>query len=79
MIDCTTAVKQLWAFIEREMEDDDKASMDEHLNFCKRCCGEVEFAEELRDVLKTAAGPKLPEDAAVRLGDFIERLEERGA
>ncbi len=79
MIDCSTAVKQLWDFIEQELEVDDEAKMEEHLAFCKRCCGEVEFAEELRDVLKDAAGPNLPEDAAARLSDFIDNIEEAGA
>lgn len=79
MIDCTTAVKQLWDFIEQELEGDDETKMEEHLAFCKRCCGEVEFAEELRDVLKDAAGPKLPDDAAIRLSEFIDNIEEAGA
>ena len=77
MIDCTTAVKQLWDFIELEMDGDDKANMEEHLAFCKRCCGELEFAEELRGVLKSAAEPTLPQDAASRLGRFIDEIERQ--
>ena len=78
MIDCTTAVKQLWNFIELEMDGEDRDQMEEHLDFCKRCCGELEFAEEMREVLKSAAGPKLPDDAANRLGQFIDEIEEHG-
>jgi anti-sigma factor (TIGR02949 family) len=78
VIDCSTAVEQLWDFIEHAMGGEDRAKMEEHLAFCKRCCGEVEFAEELRVVLKGAAGPKLPDDAATRLGRFIDEIEEHG-
>ena len=78
MIDCTTAVKQLWNFIEQEMDGEDRNQMEEHLDFCKRCCGELEFAEEMREVLKNSAGPKLPDDAAIRLGHFIDEIEEHG-
>ncbi len=76
MIDCSTAVRQLWVFIEQEITSEDKAKMEEHLAFCKRCCGEVEFAEEMRDVLKGAAKPGVPDDAAARLSHFIDGIEE---
>lgn len=76
MIDCTTAVQRLWNFIELELDESDREEMDEHLAFCRRCCGEVEFAEELRTFLKDAAGPALPSDAADRLTHFIESIED---
>ncbi len=78
MIDCTTAVTQLWDFVERELDAGDKANIEEHLAFCRRCCGEVEFVEELRSFLKDAARPGLPLDAEQRLGQFITDLEESG-
>lgn len=78
MIDCTTAVNQLWDFVERELEVEDKAKVEEHLAFCRRCCGEVEFVEELQVFLKDAARPRLPAEAEERLGRFITDLEESG-
>lgn len=78
MIDCATAVNQLWDFVERELDAGDKAQVEEHLAFCRRCCGEVEFVEELRGFLKDAARPELPADAERRLGEFITHLEEPG-
>lgn len=78
MIDCTSAVKRLWDFIELQLDAPQRAEMDEHLAFCRRCCGEVEFAEELRGLLKDSARPNLPPDAADRLNGFIETIEEGG-
>lgn len=77
MIDCTSAVRRLWNFIELELPEAERDEMDEHLAFCRRCCGEVEFAEELRTLLKDFARPGLPPDAAVRLGEFIDSIEDK--
>ena len=78
MIDCTSAVKRLWDFIELRLDVPQKEEMEEHLAFCRRCCGEVEFAEELRGLLKGSARPNLPPDAAARLNDFIDTIEGEG-
>jgi anti-sigma factor RsiW len=76
VIDCSTAVRQLWDFIEQDLNEEDQTLVEEHLAFCRRCCGEVEFAEELRTFLKSAARPLLPEDAEARLSEFIDTIEE---
>jgi anti-sigma factor (TIGR02949 family) len=79
MIDCNEAVRQLWEYLENELEVEDKNNMDEHLSFCRTCCGEVEFAEELRTVMKGAAKPEVPKDVAARLGEFLDKLEDSEA
>ena len=76
MIDCTSAVRRLWNFIELELPDHERDEMEEHLAFCRRCCGEVEFAEELRAFLKDSARPALPTDAEARLNQFIDAIEK---
>lgn len=75
MIDCTSAVRRLWDFIELELPDPEREEMEEHLAFCRRCCGEVEFAEELRTFLRDSAQPSLPPDAETRLTTFIDQIE----
>ena len=77
MIDCTSAVRRLWNFIELELSDHERDEMEEHLAFCRRCCGEVEFAEELRTFLKDSARPSLPPEAEARLTRFIDAIEEK--
>jgi anti-sigma factor (TIGR02949 family) len=76
VIDCTTAVRQLWDFVEHTVSEESAAEIEEHLAFCRRCCGEVEFAEELRDLLKTSSGPRIPADAEARLSEFIDEIQE---
>lgn len=76
MIDCSTAVSRLWDYIERELAPDDHGQIEEHLAFCRKCCGEVEFTEHLREFLKDAARPHLPPDSEERLTRFIAEIEE---
>ncbi|MBW3561205.1 MAG: zf-HC2 domain-containing protein [Actinobacteria bacterium] len=75
MISCEEAVDRLWHFLERELEDDRRADIEQHLAFCRRCCGELEFAQELRAFLAEAARPRLPQDVEGRLVGFIDELE----
>lgn len=77
MIDCSTAVRRLWDYIERELSSDAHAQIEEHLAFCRKCCGEVEFTQHLRDFLKDAARPRLPDEVEDRLGRFITEIEEK--
>ena len=51
MITCSEAVYQLWAYLDGAIEEADRAAIEEHLSVCKRCCGEAEFADELRTFL----------------------------
>lgn len=51
MITCAEAVRQLWAYLDRELSGEDRAQVEEHLAFCRTCCGEVEFAQELQRFL----------------------------
>ncbi|MEX0658480.1 MAG: sigma-70 family RNA polymerase sigma factor [Egibacteraceae bacterium] len=76
MISCAEAVGQLWEYLEHEVDDADRGQVEEHLAFCRRCCGEAEFAEALRDFLRSAARPHLPGDVANRLVGFLDELKE---
>jgi mycothiol system anti-sigma-R factor len=67
MITCAEAVERLWAYLDGTLSVEDKAALEQHLNFCVKCCGEVEFAKELRGFLARSAGEELPEDVRARL------------
>lgn len=74
MITCAEAVEQLWAYLDGELAPEDKAALEEHLGFCRVCCGEVEFAEELRSFLARSAAEELPEDVRRRLLSTLDEL-----
>ncbi len=76
MISCTEAVRQLWEYLDGTTGADGRERMEEHLAFCRRCCGEVQFAEELSAFLGRHADDDLPPDVRFRLLATIDELEE---
>ncbi|MDP9067628.1 MAG: zf-HC2 domain-containing protein [Actinomycetota bacterium] len=74
MINCSDAVKQLWAYLDGDIDAADKAAVEEHLDVCKRCCGEAEFAAELQRFLASHNTERLPAPTRDRLTAFIESL-----
>lgn len=77
MISCSEAVEQLWQYLEQELEAAQRADVERHLAFCRRCCGELEFAEELRRFMVDASRPQLPSDVEGRLTSFLDGIEAR--
>lgn len=76
MISCSEAVRRLWEYFDDELDAVARGRVDEHLAFCRRCCGEAEFAQELRNMLRTAARPDMPGDVEQRLEGCLRELED---
>ena len=74
MIDCAEAVRQLWAYLDETVSAADRVRVEEHLARCRRCCGELDFAVELRRVLVDAREVDLPADVLRRLNETLEDL-----
>lgn len=76
MISCSDAVKQLWEYLDGAIGDEDRAAIEEHLGVCRRCCGEVEFAGELRMFLASHGADEIPRDVQGRLTAYLDELQE---
>ena len=77
MISCQEAVRRLWEYLDGTLGEADHAAIEQHLSFCRRCCGEAEFAEELRKFLRAAADVEVPDDVRTRLAATLDELESR--
>lgn len=75
MISCADAVRQLWSYLEDEVSDADRRRIAEHVEACRRCCGEIEFFAALRQHLANSQ-LKLPAEAGARLESFLAGLED---
>jgi anti-sigma factor (TIGR02949 family) len=75
VIACRDAVRQLWEYLDRAVGEDDRAAIEEHLRFCRRCCGELEFAQELQRFLASQASAEIPPDVHQRLLSALDDLE----
>lgn len=75
MITCIEAVRQLWEYLDSSVDAADRVAIEEHLRFCRRCCGELEFAHELRRFLGSHASADIPPDVHARLLSTLDDLE----
>jgi len=74
MIDCDEAVKQLWEYVESELDALERKRVEDHLALCKQCCGEMEFAEELRQFMASQLAVELPPGIGARFDRLLDEL-----
>jgi mycothiol system anti-sigma-R factor len=77
MISCTEATARLWEYLDETLGEADRRSIDEHLDLCRRCCGELEFAKELRHFLADSASEKVPPEVIARLNVTLEQMGDQ--
>jgi mycothiol system anti-sigma-R factor len=77
MISCEEAVRQLWEYLDGTVGDADRAALEKHLSRCRRCCAELEFAEELHSFLARLAQEEIPDDVRTRLNATLKELGDR--
>jgi mycothiol system anti-sigma-R factor len=76
VISCNEAVRQLWRFLDGELQPGEARSVEDHLDHCVTCCGELEFANELRKLLDAQRSAGLPADVRERLQRFVDQLDD---
>jgi mycothiol system anti-sigma-R factor len=74
LIPCSEAVKRLWEYLDNALSPADYERVEHHLSFCRKCCGELEFAKELAGFLRSSAAGEIPESVRDRLERFVEEL-----
>jgi anti-sigma factor (TIGR02949 family) len=78
VISCKEAVGRLWAYLDRNLGRVQEQEMEEHLGLCRHCCGELEFARQVRELLKRPVGAtEFTPEARIKLEDFLKGLEEK--
>jgi anti-sigma factor (TIGR02949 family) len=73
-IRCSEAVRQLWDYLDDAISPEDQERVEQHLAFCRSCCGELEFAKELRAFLASSDVQEIPPDVRARLERFLQDL-----
>ncbi|HET8568006.1 MAG TPA: zf-HC2 domain-containing protein [Candidatus Limnocylindria bacterium] len=75
MIGCKDAVERLWSYLDRHLERNKELELEQHLGLCRHCCGELEFAQQVRAKMADGAAEPLPDDTRARLEQMLKRLE----
>jgi anti-sigma factor (TIGR02949 family) len=73
-ITCSEAVRQLWEYLDHVVSVEDQERIEKHLSFCRTCCGELEFAKELRAFLASSEVQEIPPNVKARLERFVQDL-----
>lgn len=76
MIPCAEAVRRLWDYLDATVEGPDRDEVEQHLSRCRRCCAELEFAQELRRLLAASRVERMPDDVFRRLNRTLEELAD---
>jgi len=76
MIDCHEAMRRLWEYLDGTATNADRGAVERHLARCRRCCGELDFAIELRRLLADSRSEDLPDDVRHRLTAALEDLTD---
>lgn len=74
MISCNEAMRWLWEYLDGTIDPADRAQVEEHLERCRTCCGELEFAEEVRRRLAQPTVDAVDPDVVRRLNETVEGL-----
>ena len=75
-IDCPSALKQLWDYLDHELTDERMAEVGKHLTSCQRCLPHHDFARRFLDALRSTREEKL---APVELrATVMRKLSESG-
>jgi mycothiol system anti-sigma-R factor len=72
MIDCREAVRRMWTYLDNALESGPTDELEAHLATCQRCCGELEFSREVRQMVANGdASTRLPVDVRNRIEELI--------
>ena len=74
MIACKEAVQRLWDYLDRHLGEREELDMEQHLGLCRHCCGELEFAKQVRSRLAATAATPLPAETRSRLESMLRRI-----
>jgi anti-sigma factor (TIGR02949 family) len=77
VIGCAEAVRQLWEYLDGVAGQAQSAAIEEHLSLCQRCCGEAEFAAELRSFLAGHAADDIPSEVHARLLAALAQITDQ--
>jgi len=53
-IDCQTAVRQLWDYLDEELDDQKMGEVERHLDSCSHCLPHAEFGKRFLEALGRA-------------------------
>ena len=73
-IGCEVALARLLAFIDEELSERDRGSVERHLRTCRTCFSRMEFERRLKERLSALSSGDAPSASRERIRDLIKRF-----
>lgn len=74
MIKCKEAVERLWSHLDKRLDTALEKELEEHLGVCRHCCGELEFAQQVRSKLADTGQSEMPPETRSRVEQLLRGL-----
>jgi anti-sigma factor (TIGR02949 family) len=79
-LDCETVVRALWAYLDRQLGDDERAAVDAHLAECADCRAHTDFERRLIDSIAAFRSDiPNPDELRDRVLDALRRARVEGS
>jgi mycothiol system anti-sigma-R factor len=75
-VDCSSAIHQLYDYLDGELTEKRRTQIAEHLDYCAPCANAAGFESELRQVIADKCKDHVPESLIERVAHLIE-VEQR--
>ncbi len=73
--DCSEAIHRLYHFLDGELNDDGRVTIQRHLDDCSPCLGAYDFEADLRIVIASRCREEVPPELRARIAAAIRRAE----
>lgn len=74
-IDCTIAIEQLYAYLDKELTDATEIrQFEEHVSHCKSCFSRMELEKEITRRLAIKKEKEIPDTLKSRLDNILDNL-----
>jgi anti-sigma factor RsiW len=78
-IDCETAVRRLWDYLDGRLASGKQEEVEAHLAVCEYCPPHFSFAREMQATLATSAAPIITDDEEAELRERVRAALRRVA
>lgn len=73
-IDCEEVIEQLFAFLDRELGEEQQQRIEHHLGRCRDCFTRAEFERRLRARIRESSEAKAPKRLHRRVRDLLDEF-----
>ncbi len=71
---CEDVIRQIYDYLDRELDDGTRAAIDHHLDRCRECYSRAEFERRLRKRVADTCTAEVPDGLRERIEALLDRF-----